>query len=263
MIVKTLNRLITFISESLLFPSYSTRKRLAFHYLHGIGLELGALHHPLETPPGVVVRYLDLVTRDENIRRYPHVAETRIVPTDILDDGFTLTTIADASQDFIIANHLLEHAPNTLQTLVNWHRVLKPNGTLFITLPIGDKNFDRGREVTSLVHFVEDYKLAKNRNLNQFAQRNREHYKEFVEISLQNLNLMRRRRPMTLERQQEYLEQLIAGESTDPHFHVFSKESILLLFNYFITTSAPDLSLRETARSRLGQEYVVILRKSP
>jgi SAM-dependent methyltransferase len=254
-------RFMTFLWESVFFPSYSARKRSAFSYLRGSGLEIGALQHPLETPPGVVVRYLDQVTRDENVRRYPHLDAARIVENDLLGDGFTLAAIASQSQDFIIANHLLEHAPNPLQVLVNWRRVLKRNGILFLTIPNGAGNFDSGREITPLAHLAEDYELVKNGELEQFSRRNREHYREFVEISIPNLNRIRRRRPMTPQRQQEYLEELIAAESTDPHVHLFSKESLKELCAHLTTTLAPDLFLQEITPSRLGQEYVVVLKK--
>jgi SAM-dependent methyltransferase len=261
MVATGISRCLTFLAESLLFPSYSARKRISFRYLRGTGLEIGALQHPLETSPGVIVRYVDHVSREENVRRYPHLDSARIVATDILDDGFALTAIPPESQDFVIANHLLEHAPNPLQTLVNWHRVLKENGTLFMTLPNGAKNFDRGRRITPLTHLVEDYQLVKNGDLELFAQRNREHYQEFVEISLPNLNRIRRRRPMTQERQREYLEQLIREQSTDPHFHLFTKESMVQLCTHLITLHAPDLLLQAIISSRLGHEYVIIMEK--
>ena len=261
MVATGISRCLTFLAESLLFPSYSARKRLAFRYLHGSGLEIGALQHPLETPPGVIVRYVDQVNREENIRRYPHLDGARIVENDHLDDGFALTTIPSESQDFVIANHLLEHAPNPLQALMNWRRILKGNGTILITLPNGARNFDRGRGVTSLAHLAQDYDLVKSDDLEQFTRRNREHYKEFVEISIPNLNRMRQRHPMTPERQQEYLEELVREQSTDPHFHVFTRRSMIRVFSHLVTVLAPDLSLREIVRSRLGQEYVIILKK--
>jgi SAM-dependent methyltransferase len=255
-----LNRFLTFLS-SRLFPSYSARKVLALRYLHGSGLEIGPLQHPLELPSGVVVRYVDQVTRQENIRRHPHLDGARIPATDLLDDGFALATIPPESQEFVIANHLLEHAPNPLQALMTWRRVLKKNGTLFMTLPNGARNFDRGRPITSLEHLATDYELVQRGELEQFAQRNREHCREFVEISIPNLNRMRRRRPMSPERQREYLEQLIAENSTDPHFHVFTRESMIRLCTHLIAQYAPDLSLEEIVSSRRGHEYVIIMKK--
>lgn len=254
-------RFLKFLSESVFFPSYAARKRLAFRCLRGSGLEIGALQHPLETPPGVAVRYVDLVSREENIRRYPHLEPARIVETDLYDDGFTLSSIPDGSQNFVVANHLLEHAPNPLQALLNWHRVLKRGGILFMTIPDGTRNFDQGRPVTPLEHIVEDYELVRNGDREEFARRNREHLREFVEISIPNLNRVRQRRPMTPERQREYLEQLVAEGSTDPHLHVFSRTSMAQLCRHLIVAQAPDFTLQEMVPSRLGREHVVILQK--
>jgi len=79
---------------------------------------------------------------NRNIKRFPELNASEIVVTDCIDDGFNLTTIPEESQDFLIANHVLEHAPNPIQVLINWTKVLKRNGIFFITVPIGKKCFD-------------------------------------------------------------------------------------------------------------------------
>src|SRR6185369_16416208 len=183
---------IDFLKESVIFPSYSARKKAAFRYLRGQGVEIGALHCPLEVPPGVVVKYVDYATREENIKKYPELDESRIVVTDHVADGFELSCIQNVSQDFIIANHVLEHAPNPLQALLNWSSALKSNGFLFLTLPNGGKSFDYGQKITTAEHIVEDYELAKAGQMQAFAERNREHYKEFVGISIPNLKKVHR-----------------------------------------------------------------------
>jgi ubiquinone/menaquinone biosynthesis C-methylase UbiE len=40
--------------------------------------------------------------------------------------------LADSSQDFVIANHLLEHLPDPIGALKEWYRVLRAGGTLFL-----------------------------------------------------------------------------------------------------------------------------------
>lgn len=255
------SRAAAFVTDAILLPSLSTRKRLAFKYLRGKGLEIGALQHPLQTPPGVTVRYVDQVTREENIGRYPHIPPSRIVQTDLLADGFSLAAVPSGSQDFIIANHILEHAPNPVQTVMNWNRVIKYGGVLFMTIPDGTRNFDAGRTVTPLDHITEDYELVRSGAHSQFALRNREHYREFVEISIPNLNRIRRRRPMTRERQQDYMDKLAAEQSTDAHFHVFSRASLSRFCRLLTDDYIPDLSLQQIAPSRFGQEYVVVMTK--
>lgn len=115
-----------------------TRRRLALRYLpaNGQGIEVGALHCPLPLPPGARGRYVDHHTAEE-LRRLRADAGAGIVGTDLLADGFTLGCIADASQDFVVANHVLEHASDALGTLEHWLRVLRPGGILFVAVPIG------------------------------------------------------------------------------------------------------------------------------
>ena len=47
--------------------------------------------------------------------------------------------VGDGSLDYIIAPHIFEHLIDPLEALDEWHRVLKPDGKLFITAPNQDK----------------------------------------------------------------------------------------------------------------------------
>jgi len=83
------------------------RKTLASIYLRGHGIEIGALQFPVKLPRSVKVRYVDRLTVSELRKHYPELDSYKLVKVDILDDGETLATIGDASQDFVIANHFL------------------------------------------------------------------------------------------------------------------------------------------------------------
>ena len=52
---------------------------------------------------------------------------------------------------------MLEHSPNPLKDLREWKRVLKKNGVIVILLPHGERTFDKGREITSYEHLLNDY----------------------------------------------------------------------------------------------------------
>lgn len=255
---------LDYIKETVLFPSYSARKKTSFKYLIGHGLEIGALQHPLEVLPGVVVKYVDYATREENIKKFPGIDGTQIVVTDYVADGFELSCVNSDSQDFIIANHVLEHAPNPLQVLLNWSSALKTGGFIFITLPVAEKNFDKGRKITSAEHVVEDYELVKAGNLQEFAARNRDHCREFVDISIPNLKRvhMNLKTYRTEEEKNAYVDKLIRESSVDVHFHVFTKSSLISIMNHLIAHYLPELVLREVVRSRFGFEYVVIMEKT-
>ena len=255
---------LDYIKENLFFPSYSARKRTSFRHLRGQGLEIGALQHPLEVSPGVVVKYVDYATREENIKKYPEIDGSRIVVTDHVADGFELTCIQGFSQDFIIANHVLEHAPNPLQVLLNWSSALKTNGILFLTLPNAGKSFDKGRMITTVEHIVEDHELVKAGDLQAFAVRNREHYKEFVDISIPNLKKVHRnlKTYRTEADKNAYVDKLMRESSVDAHFHVFTKASLVSVMNHLVAHYLPYMALREVVRSRFGFEYVVVLEKT-
>src|SRR3977135_908065 len=101
------------------------RWRLARRHLSGSGLEIGALHCPLRVPPGVTVRYVDRLDRDALRRQYPELTTQELVEVDVVDDGERLGSQADASADFIIANHFIEHTEDPLGTLASHLRVLR------------------------------------------------------------------------------------------------------------------------------------------
>jgi predicted SAM-dependent methyltransferase len=138
-------------------PEDSLRKQLATRYLKGEGIEIGALHSPLEIPVGVTVRYLDRMTVGQLRKQYPELSEYNLVEPDIIDDGETLASISDNSLDFLIANHMIEHCQNPIFSLENWLRVLKESGILYLAIPDKRYTFDRDRPVTTLDHLVQDY----------------------------------------------------------------------------------------------------------
>uniref|UniRef100_A0A831UF62 Class I SAM-dependent methyltransferase n=1 Tax=Geobacter metallireducens TaxID=28232 RepID=A0A831UF62_GEOME len=263
MAARFLSSLKAAVKESGIFPSYLARKRAAARFLRGSGLEIGALHFPLQVPPGVTVKYVDYVSREENIRRFPELDAAGIVPTDYVEDGFTLASIPDFSQDFVIANHVLEHASNPFQVLSNWARVLRPGGTMFISVPIGKRCFDKGRPVTPLQHFIDDYELVRDGRSQLLEERNRQHYMEWLTISMPNLDARNRHyRNLPGEELESLVETMSAGKA-EIHFHVFSRESFVALLDYFTTGIRSDFSVKAVIRSRGGAESLAILERSP
>ncbi len=90
-----------------------TRDTVAATYIQGNGIEIGALHNPLRVPPGVKVAYVDRLSVQDLRKHYPELNDKELVNVDIIDDGEKLSTIADASTDFVIANHFIEHTQKT------------------------------------------------------------------------------------------------------------------------------------------------------
>ncbi|MEG4806555.1 methyltransferase domain-containing protein [Microcoleus sp. F8-D3] len=137
---------------------YAKRREIASQYLKGEGIEVGPLNAPLEVPPGVKVHYIDRMSVEELRKHYPELAEVNLAEVDIIDDGETLSSIKDNSWDFVIANHMIEHCQNPIGALVNFLRVVKPEGIVYMGVPDKRHTFDRDRPLTSLDHLIRDYK---------------------------------------------------------------------------------------------------------
>ena len=73
-------------------------------------------------------------------------------------DSGSLSMVRDATYDFILSSHMLEHTANPLKQLYEWNRVLKSEGVLLLVLPHKDGTFDRKRPLTSIEHFLDDFK---------------------------------------------------------------------------------------------------------
>src|SRR5205807_8222562 len=109
---------------------------LSEQYLTGSGMEVGALNNPTKVAQGARVLYLDTRPTEEVFAWYAtEMQGQQTVQVDIVTDGNTLAAVADDSQDFFIANQVLEHLENPLLALHNMLRVLKRKGILFLCLP--------------------------------------------------------------------------------------------------------------------------------
>jgi SAM-dependent methyltransferase len=157
-------------------PGAHVRDFLALQYLRGTGIEIGALDKPTAVPQGTVVKYVD-TKPSEHLQDYylTELSGHNVVRVDLVTDAHTLEGIADGSQDFVIANQVLEHLENTLQALQSMLRVVKKGGVVFLSLPDKRYTFDVDRPATRFPHVLEDYRSG--------AQISREsHYREWIEL---------------------------------------------------------------------------------
>jgi SAM-dependent methyltransferase len=138
-------------------PSTFDRRGVADHYLKGKGIEIGALHNPLHVSDTIQVQYVDRMSVADLKTHYPELSELPLVEVDILDDGEELTRIPSESQDFVIANHFIEHCQNPIKTIGSMLRVLKPAGILYMGIPDKRYTFDVHRPLTTIDHLLKDY----------------------------------------------------------------------------------------------------------
>ena len=224
-----------------LFVLTIDRHAVAATYLMGDGIEIGALHNPLKVSEKARVRYLDRMPVDDLRRQYPELAKENLVDVDIVDDGEHLTTVADESQDFVIANHFVEHSQNPLLAIANMFRVLKVDGVLYIALPDKRYSFDVGRPVTSLDHLKRDFEEGP-----EWSRKG--HFEEWAWLVSKLENP---------EEREKLVNKLMAMDYSI-HFHVWSQKEMIELVQYLQTIHPFEIELMLNS----GKEHIFILRKS-
>lgn len=218
------------------------RKRLATAHLSGSGLEIGALHMPLKLPAGASASYVDRFELAELRAHYPELDDYELVRPDIIDDGETLSTVADDSVDFVVANHMLEHCEDPIRTLSNLLRTLRPGGVLFMAVPDKRFTFDRERDTTTLSHLVRDHDEGPEQSRSR-------HYDEWVELFPGEDGVP----PAELARNLE-------AERYSIHFHVWTPTEFLELLSYCRSSLA--LPFEVDALERNGHEFIFVLART-
>ncbi len=219
------------------------REDLARRYLVGDGIEIGAGMWPLRLPPGARVRHVDRVSRRQLIDAYgsSFAAATldpaAIPETDVVDDAERLSTFADGSVDFVIANHVVEHLEDPVGALKSITRVLRPGGVLSLTLPDGGRSFDAARERTSVEHVLRDHREGADVS-------RRQHYEEWARF-VEGVG------PEGLSERADAFER----EDARHHFHVWALDDFLELLR------ALDLPYALELGQRHQEEFAVILRR--
>lgn len=74
-----------------------------------------------------------------------------------IGEAGNLSFIDDASYDFVLSSHCIEHLANPLRGLSEWTRVLRNDGVLVLVMPHKDGTFDHRRPTTTLEHLIQDF----------------------------------------------------------------------------------------------------------
>jgi SAM-dependent methyltransferase len=217
------------------------REALSYQYLKGNGIEIGALHNPLKVSSKAHVKYLDRYDYTGLNAHYPELKRS-FVKVDIIDDGELLGAVADGSQDFVIANHFLEHCKNPLLTLSHMYRVLKKNGILYLALPDKRFTFDAKRPITPLEHLLQDYHTGP-----EFSKL--QHYEEWVRLvdGIEDTACAAKRTKELME--QDY----------SIHFHVWTQREIMEMILHLKQLFGIQFDLEVCLKH--GVEFITVLRK--
>jgi SAM-dependent methyltransferase len=235
-------------------PAYlDIRAVFADRFLFGEGLEIGPLHQPLAVPPHAHVRYVDRMWTDELRREYPELANWDLTDVDIVDDGEKLATVADESQDFIVANHMLEHTEDPVGTILNHLSKLRPGGVLFYAVPDKRFTFDFRRPVTPIEHMLADHEEGPERS-------RAEHFREWCQLVIDHESdsvgsAEQAASPEWVEKRAQELE----AQGYSIHMHVWTQAEFLKLL--IALREREDEAFDFEIAARIGIEFVVVLRK--
>jgi ubiquinone/menaquinone biosynthesis C-methylase UbiE len=218
-----------------------SRESVAEIFLQGEGIEIGALHMPLRVPETARVKYVDRLSMADLRVQYPELYDQEFVNVDIVSDGERLDGIDDATQDFVIANHFIEHCQDPIGALLNMFRVLRPGGVLYLAIPDKRCSFDADRPVTSFDHLLKDYQEGP-------AWSRRQHFEEWTRLVNKITD--------DAEAEREIADNMAKDYSI--HYHVWTQAEMLELI----------VALRKMTGFEMevgmfhGGEVIFILRKS-
>jgi SAM-dependent methyltransferase len=232
-------------------PAYlEARAEFAYRFLFGAGLEIGALNRGLAVPAWAKVSNVDRMTSAELREEYQEMADAELAEVDIVDDGERLESIDEGSQDFIIANHFLEHTSDPIGTIETHLSKLKPGGILFYAVPDKRFTFDFRRETTSLAHMVQDHEEGPEVS-------RRQHYDEWGNAVLGD---ERDREDSDFPEQVERFARDLEGRDISIHLHTFTAATFLGLLLACRERFGGAFEIEAFARHEV--EVIAILRRA-
>ena len=138
---------------------------LAHEHCKGQGIELGAAAHNMFNLPGsinVCPWNADATAFDQYdyLMNRTHQIDTCGIFAEVdLKGEADAIPVADHSQDYVISSHVVEHIADTISAFLEWKRVLRPGGTIFMIFPKRDAAVaDVDRPITELQEFIDDYR---------------------------------------------------------------------------------------------------------
>ena len=222
-----------------------TRRRIAERYLSGAGVEIGALHEPLPPLAGVTIRYVDRLDLDGLRAHYPELADRPLVAPDIVDDGERLTSLPDSSQDFVVANHFIEHCEEPIGTLIAFLRVLRPDGIAYLAVPDRRQGVDVERPATTFEHLQRDHEEGP-------AWSRSDHYHEWARLVDARLGNIA---PEQAEEHARSMEE----RSYSIHFHAWDRSEFAGMLDR--ARRAYDLPVEPLELTPNRHEFIVVLRR--
>ncbi|MDT8405684.1 MAG: methyltransferase domain-containing protein [Methylococcales bacterium] len=133
----------------------------------GYGIEIGPSHNPIASKKeGYKVQIIDHMSREELIKKYQDhgVNLGNIEEVDFVWQGEEYSELTSKSKyyDWIIASHVIEHAPDLIAFLNDCDTILKDEGVISLVIPDKRYCFDHYRPITGISKIIDNH-FQKNR----------------------------------------------------------------------------------------------------
>ena len=134
-------------------------------------------------------------------------------------EGSALPMINNEAYNFVLSCNNLEHIANPIKAIMEWKRILKNGGIIFLVLPKKESNFDHRRPFTQMEHLIKDFEDA-------VTEADDTHIEEILKLH----DLSRDPQAGTFQVFKERCFNNITNRCL--HHHVFSQELLSDLFRY-------------------------------
>ena len=143
----------------------------------------------------------------------------------------------DHALDYVIASHVLEHVANPVAALVEWQRVVRPGGIIYLVVPDRRATWEHQRGLTPVGHLLEDYARGT-------TACDATHIDEFVfeaDWSLYEPQTSAEEAPERQAKLARGMHEAVArGEDINIHFHTFEPSNVRELLETLARAPAAD-----------------------
>lgn len=130
-----------------------------------------------------------------------------------------LKEVKNASYDFVLSCHSLEHVANPIKALKDWSSVMKNKAKLVLVLPDKKFTFDHQRPITKLSHLIQDYE-------NKITEEDTTHFEEVIALHDFRFDKFVKTKEELIKRTQNN------KENRAVHHHVFNLQLVKELLEY-------------------------------
>ena len=119
--------------------------------LAGDGIEIGGFEHPAVLPHARKITRCDRLLKEEAGAVFTEIDSAGLPVVDVRLDLDTegLGHFADATLDFVVCCHVLEHLKNPIRAVREIRRTLRRGGCAALAIPDKDFTFDQKRPLTT------------------------------------------------------------------------------------------------------------------